>query len=46
LPAKITADMGRDNIMVFHTATTNSNNCSGKNDIKNISDAVKDSIKK
>jgi len=46
LPVKISSEMGRDNIMVFHTATTNSNNCSGKNDIKNIAESVKDSIKK
>ncbi len=46
LPVKISSEMGRDNIMVFHTATTNSNNCSGKNDIKNIAEGVKRSIKK
>lgn len=46
LPLKLANEMNRDNLMVFHTATTNSNNCSGKNDIKNIADSVKKSLQK
>ncbi len=45
LPIKLKNELNDDNIMVFHTATTNSNNCSGINDIKNIGIAVKNSIK-
>ncbi len=44
LPVKLKNELDDDNIMVFHTATTNSNNCSGKDDIKNIAIAVKNSI--
>ncbi|AAT42858.1 DUF2070 family protein [Picrophilus oshimae] len=46
LPYKLSAELGLENIMVFHTATTNSNNCCGKEDIKNIAGAVKSSLKK
>jgi putative membrane protein len=46
LPLKLSKELGRSNIMVFHTATTNSNNCSGTNDIKNIAKSVKDSMGK
>jgi putative membrane protein len=46
LPVKLAEELKRDNIMVFHTATTNSNNCSGKNDIKSIADAVSKSLSK
>lgn len=46
LPLKLANELKRDNIMVFHTATTNSNNCSGKDDIKNIADSIKRSLEK
>ncbi|WP_337859885.1 DUF2070 family protein [Ferroplasma sp.] len=46
LPLKLSKELERDNVMVFHTATTNSNNCSGVNDIKNIGRAVKNSMSK
>ncbi len=46
LPIKISSELGMDNIMVFHTATTNSNNCSGKDDIKKIAASVKHSLEK
>ncbi len=45
LPIKLKNELNDDNIMVFHTATTNSNNCSGRDDVKNIAIAVKNSIK-
>ncbi len=46
LPEKLVNELKTENIMVFHTATTNSNNCGGEQDIKNIANAVKSSIKK
>jgi putative membrane protein len=46
LPLKLSRELGRDNIMVFHTATTNSNNCSGKNDIKNIAGSISHSLER
>ncbi len=46
LPVKLMNELQTENIMVFHTSTTNSNNCGGTEDIKNIADAVKISIKK
>ncbi|KQB34204.1 DUF2070 family protein [Acidiplasma cupricumulans] len=45
LPEKLSHELNMDNIMVFHTATTNSNNCGGESDIKNIADAVKQGLK-
>ncbi|MEM0140287.1 MAG: DUF2070 family protein [Ferroplasma sp.] len=44
LPEKLARELENKNIMVFHTATTNSNNCSGANDLKNIAAAVKTSL--
>ena len=46
LPLKLVNETKRDNLMVFHTATTNSNNCSGRNDIKNIAASVTKSLQK
>lgn len=34
----------KSDLMVFHTTTTNSNNCSGDDDIRIIASAVKDSV--
>ncbi|WP_393971759.1 DUF2070 family protein [Oxyplasma meridianum] len=46
LPARLQSrlnDLGSD-LMVFHTTTTNSNNCSGESDIDSISNAVRRSL--
>ena len=40
---KLLTNLGSD-VMTFHTTTTNSNNCSGDEDISIIADAVKQSI--
>ena len=46
LPARLQSrlnDLNSD-LMVFHTTTTNSNNCAGESDIDSISDAVRRSL--
>lgn len=46
LPARLQSrleDIGTE-LMVFHTTTTNSNNCAGESDIDSISDAVRRSL--